>query len=190
MPRIGSPTHTKDEAVVTMKEYPESNYELSVFTIRESSDLRLGELLPRAYLIQVNLIVTIVVMPGLPESPWPPKFPASWDDWSDRDEATTYLFATNPISIAPTDGPPRDQTVIFPESPEMAHTVFWLPRAKHEALLVDVERTHDTPAPHKLRLLELSDGPLVEFLRRDLPRAALSDYKREILCLDPTGSDR
>jgi hypothetical protein len=173
-----------------MKEYPESNYELSVSMIGVPDEPRLGELLPRAYLIQVNLIVTIAVVPWLPESPWPPKFPTSWDDWSDRDEAAAYLFATNPISIAPTDGPARDQIVIFPEYPELAHTVFWLPRAEHEALLVDVERAYETPAPDRLRLLELSDGPLVEFLRRDLARAALSAYKREILCLDSVEDDQ
>ena len=173
-----------------MREYPESNYWLSVSLIGDWSELRLGDLLPRAYLIVVNLVVRIAVVPWLPESPWPPRFPTSWDHWSDRDEAAAFLFATNEICIAPTDGAARDQTVIFPEYPETAHTVFWLPRAEHEALLVDVERAYETPTPSRLRLLELSDGPLVELLRRDLVRAALGDYERKILCLDPASGDR
>jgi hypothetical protein len=173
-----------------MKEYPEPNYALSVSMIGEPDEPRLGELLPRAYLIGVNRVVRIAVVPWLPESPWPPRYPTSWDDWSDRDEAASFLFATNAISIAPTDGPARDQTVIFPEYPEMEHTVFWLPRAEHEALLVDVERAYETSWPSRLRLLELSDGPLVELLRRDLPRAALSAYDREILCLDSVEGDQ
>ena len=190
MPRAGDPADIEDEAVVAMKEYPEPNYALSVSMIGVPDEPRLGELLPRAYLIEVNRVVRIAVVPWLPESPWPPKFPTDWDHWSDRDEAASFLFATNEISIAPTDGAARDQTVIFSEYPELEHTVFWLPRAEHEALLVDVERAYEAPWPSRLRLLELNDGPLVELLRRDLPEAALGDYERKILCLNPAGSDR
>lgn len=69
--------------------------------------------------------------------------------------------------MAPTDGPAYDQTVIFPEYPDMANTVFWLPRADHEALLADVERAYRSPSPRDLRLLDLEQGPLVELLTRD-----------------------
>ena len=185
MPRAGGIAQLEDEAVVTMKEYPEPNYALRVSTIGEEINLYLDELLPRAYLIGVNRVTTIAVMPWLPESPWPPQFPTSWDHWSNRDEATAFLFATHEISIAPTDGVARDQTVIYSEYPDVEHTVFWLPRAEHEALLVDVERVYEARTSSELRLFELSDGPLKKFLRRDLARAALGIYERKILCLDP-----
>lgn len=185
----GGPAQAEDGAVVAMKEYPEANYFLSISTVGDSIEPSLSELLPRAYLIEVNRLTTIVVVPWLPESPWPPSYPTSWDHWRDRDDAASFLFATNAISIAPTDGAARDQTVIFPEYPELAHTVFWRPRAEHEALVVDVERAYETPSPSRLRLLELSEGPLVELLRRDLARAALSTLERQILCLAPADSE-
>ena len=171
-----------------MKEYPESNYFLSVSAIGDSSDPQLGRLLPRTYHIEVNLIVDIVIVPWLAASPWPPPYPTDWDHWKDRDEAAWYLFATRVVTVAPTEArETRIQTVIFDEYPDMAHTVFWRPRADYEALLVDVERAYhtDTPDHGSLRLDELAPGPLVEFLTHDLPRASLSAYKREILCLDP-----
>ncbi len=169
-----------------MKEQPESNYHLSLSTIDESIDPRLGKLLPRTYRIEVNRVVTLVLMPWAPASPWPPPFPADWDHWRDRDEAASYLFATNAASIAPTDGAEtRIQSVVFDEYPDLPHTMFWLPRAEHEALLMDVERAYNSPFPSKLRLNDLGAGPLAEFLGRELPKASLSPYDRRILCLDP-----
>lgn len=169
-----------------MKEQPESNYHLSLSTIDESIDPRLGKLLPRTYRIEVNRVVTIVLLPLAPASPWPPPYPMDWDHWQDRDEAARYLFATNAVSIAPTDDPETQiQSVVFNEYPDLTHTMFWIPKAKHEALLLDVERAYNSPFPSKLRLDDLGAGPLAEFLGRELPRASLSTYDRRILCLSP-----
>ena len=169
-----------------MREYPEANYFLSVSPIGESIDLQLGRLLPRSYLIVVNLVTKIVFVSWLPASPWPPPYPTSWDQWRDRDAAAWYLFATDAVTVAPTEEhEARLQKVVFDEYPETAHTVFWHPRADYEALLADVERAYDTPDPSELRLDDLPPGPLVDFLRHELPRASLSAYERKILCLDP-----
>jgi hypothetical protein len=173
--------------MATMNEYPETNYFLSVSTIGESIDSQLGQLLPRSYLIAVNLVTKIVIVSWLPASPWPPPYPTSWDQWRDRDEAAWYLFATNAVTVAPTEEhEARIQPEVFAEYPNTTHTVFWRPRADHEALLADIERAYDTPDPSELRLDELAPGPLVEFLRHELPRAALSAYERKILCLAPS----
>jgi hypothetical protein len=169
-----------------MKEQPESNYHLSLSPIDESTDPQLGRLLPRTYRIEVNRVVTIALLPSAPVSPWPPPYPMDWNHWQDRDEATRYLFATNAVSIAPTDSlETRIQSVIFDEYPDLAHTMFWLPKAEHEAILLDGERVYNSPFPSKLRLDDLAAGPLAEFLKRELPRASLSTYDRRILCLDP-----
>ncbi|HWO23719.1 MAG TPA: hypothetical protein VNO30_33485 [Kofleriaceae bacterium] len=167
-----------------MREYPEANYFLSVSPVGESIDLQLGRLLPRSYLIVVNLVTKIAFVSWLPASPWPPPYPTSWDHWRDRDEAAWYLFATDAVTVAPTEErEARIQTVVFDEYPETAHTVFWRPRADYEALLADLERAYGTPDPSELRLDELAEGPLAEFLRHDLPHADLSAYERKILCL-------
>src|SRR5262245_39819330 len=145
-----------------MKEYPESNYFLKVSSSDAAIDPQLGRLLPRTHLIEVNLIVHIVIVPWLPASPWPPPYPTDWDHWRDRGEAPRYLFATETVTVAPTEErEARIQTVVFDEYPEMAHTVFWRPRADYEVLLADVERAYDTPNPSELRLDELTPGPLV-----------------------------
>jgi hypothetical protein len=170
-----------------MKEYPESDYSLSVSELDESAEPELGKLLPRTYHIDVNRVIAIIIVPWLSASPWPPPYPTDWDHWRDRDEAAAYLFATHTVTVAPTDEhEPRIQTVIFDEYPDTAHTVFWLPRASHEALLVDIERAYNTSRPSELRLQELNESrPLPGFLRRELPRASLSAYERKILYLAP-----
>jgi hypothetical protein len=172
---------------LTMKEYPESNYFLSVSALDESTEPELGQLLPRTYRIEVNRVIAIVIIPWLSASPWPPPYPTDWEHWRDRDEAAAYRFATHTVTVAPTDEPaPRIQTVIFDEYPDAGHTVFWLPRASHEALLVDIERAYNTSRCSELRLQELDESrPLPGFLRRELPRASLSAYERKILCLPP-----
>ena len=44
---------------------------------------------------------------------------------------------------------------------------------------------HSEPHPVYVATLDdLAAGPLVDFLRHELPRAALSTYERKILCLD------
>jgi hypothetical protein len=171
-----------------MKEYPEANYFLSVSPIGESIDSQLGRLLPHSYLIAVNLVTRIVIVSWLPASPWPPPYPTDWNRWRDRDEAAWYLFATNAVAVAPTEEhEARIQRVVFDEYPDTSHTVFWRPRADYEALLEDVERAYHTETPDHsgLRLDELPAGPLVEFLKHELPRAALDAYERKILCLAP-----
>lgn len=169
-----------------MKESLEANYFLKVFSSDVAFGPQLDRLLPRTYLITVNLIARVAIVPWLPASPWPPPYPMDWDHWRDRDEAARWVFATEGVTVAPTEEREvRIQTVSYKEYPETEHTVFWVPRADYEALLADVERAYDTPALSKLRLDELASCPLAEFLRHQLPRASLSPVERKILCLDP-----
>lgn len=48
-----------------MREYPEPNYFLSVSSVGEENNPCMDALLPRAYLIVVNLVVRIAVVPWL-----------------------------------------------------------------------------------------------------------------------------
>lgn len=171
-----------------MKEYPEANYFLDVSLVGESIDPALLEFLPGTYLLDVNRVVDVIVIPWLPRAPWPPPFPASFDAWANREEAARFVFATNQISIAPTDGGATRQEVIFNEHPEMAHTVFWLPRAAFEALLADVVRLYPSHYRNPSRLGDLQAGPLLGFLQQELPKASLHPYARRILCLEPEPS--
>lgn len=141
-----------------MKEYPEPNYLLHVSLAGVSIDPALMEHVPRTYRVGVNPLVEVIVIPWLRGTPWPPPYPTDWDHWKDRDEAAQYLFATNDVSIAPTDERGAwSQTVVFPEYPETAQTVFWLPRADFESLLEEVERIHTSAHHGEVRLDELGE---------------------------------
>jgi hypothetical protein len=172
-----------------MKEYPESNYLVTLTAAEASIDLRIGEFLPGSYTIGVNRLVEIAVIPWLPRSPWPPPFPRTWDAFTNRDEAARYVLASGGIVVAPGEREIVEREVIvFPEHSEAAHTVFWYPPANYEDLVHEIERrlrepVHDRDA---WRLDELGEGAIAALLRNDLPTAALTDYARRILCLAPS----
>lgn len=175
--------------VTIMKEYPESNYLVTLTAAEGSIDPRIGEFLPGSYTIGVNRLVEIAVIPWLPRSPWPPPFPRSWDAFTNRDEAACYVLASGNIVVAPGDRELVEREVIvFHEHSEAAHTIFWYPRARYEGLVREIEHLRREPARDRdaWRLDELGEGPIAALLRNDLPTAALTDYARQILCLAPS----
>jgi hypothetical protein len=169
-----------------MKESRDRNYFVKVTPAEGALNSSFGALMPDSYVIDVNNVIQIAVLPWFPDRPWPPQYPEDLDDFSSRDALARHALATLDVVFAPANGEQEQVlTVVFPESPETTHTVFQISQVKYEALLDDLRRMFREPAPTRgyRRLDELAGRPIAELLEKYLPRASLSEYVRQALSL-------
>jgi hypothetical protein len=169
-----------------MRESRDRNYFVTVTPAEGALNPSFGTLMPDSYVIDVNNVILIAVLPWFPARPWPPQYPEDLDDFSSRDALARYALATLDMVFAPANGEQEQVlTVVFPESPETPHTVSRMSQVKYEALLDDLRRMFREPAPPRgyRRLDELVGRPIAELLEKDLPRASLPEYMRQALSL-------
>ncbi len=163
-----------------VKEYPTLNHPIEVRDGATEFLDGFGAVVPGAFRIVVNHVVTVAVLPELPVSPWPPPFPANWDDAVSREAALGFAFATTDVTIAPSAAEQGDtRTVRYAEAPESAHTAFWIPGDRFRALVVELAELCE----YRGTRAGLPAGQLEWALAELLPHAELSDDKRTLLCL-------
>lgn len=164
-----------------MKEYPTQDYPLDV---RDGADEFIAgseRLIGRSFLVFVNRVVRVAVLPEFPTEPWPPQFPEEWDAASTKLQALCHVFATTTMSIAPSvDGLLTMRAVRFKEADEIVHTAIWVSAARHSELmeeLASLRRNRDVTR------FQLSKGAVRWLLDDLLPQVELGAYAREMLCL-------
>jgi hypothetical protein len=162
-----------------VKERPDANYLIEIRDLRSEKQPGVARHLAGGWLITLNHIVSVTVLPYLPSAPWPPLPPSDLDVARDRDEAARIVLATNTHVIASTDGPERIEE-LRGDIPER-QTIFWV-AIDHYA---DLDRELGALYPRdSLRLSELAPGALRTFLVHVLPASeALSEEDRRLLCL-------
>ena len=172
-----------------MKEYPEKDYTLRIHELLNEYEPEVARFLTGGWILTVNLVASVTFLPYLPTSPWPPLPALDLDMAHDRDEAARVVLSTSTQLVTPTDGAERIEELVG-DVPER-QTVFFVAAKRYAELDAELHsltrRTYPAGGPprdEQLRLSDLGDGALRAFLKDDLPRsAALSSYKREILCL-------
>jgi hypothetical protein len=162
-----------------MKERPDPDYFLEVRDLRAEKQPEVARHLAGGWLLTINHVVTVVLVPYLPTTPWPPPAPTDLDHARDRDEAAQIVLATNTHLVAPTDGPERIEE-LRGDIPER-QTIFWVAADHHAELDRELAALAGRGAA---RLSELSAGALKTFLVYVLPASeALSRDDRTLLCL-------
>jgi hypothetical protein len=172
-----------------MKEYPEPDYLLKIWELKRESEPEVSRYIDSGWVLTINHISSVVLIPHLPTNPWPPPPLDDLEHARSKDEAALVTLHMNTQIVTPSIDDNEHQEELFHAVQEL-QTVFFVSRAHYAALDAEIAALQQRPQwPGKydeLRLSHLSDGPLRTFLTRDLPRsAALRDYEREILCLGP-----
>jgi hypothetical protein len=175
--------------MVAMKEYPNPNYSLKIHYLKDESDPEVSTHTESGWLLIVNYVVNVVFMPYVPLAPWPPPVPSDLEHAQNRDEAALVTLSMNTQIVTPSpDGSERQEDLAHPI--HGTQTFFFVTKEHYAALdeeLLALRERPQLPGSYEpLRLSELGEGALREFLTRDLPRSAeLSKYDRDILCLGP-----
>ncbi|MCB9560979.1 MAG: hypothetical protein H6709_23340 [Kofleriaceae bacterium] len=169
-----------------MKEDPTANYVVKILDLRGQhlSQPDLCRWLPDGWEVVANHCVSMVFLPRLPTTPWPPGPVLDFDHAVDEDGAARIMFAKNNVIIAPTDGAARVEEIVGTAEDSWARqTVFWLEPARYGRIDREL-RALQSRAPQRLRVEDLPHGELKAFLKHDLQDAgALDDYDRRMLCM-------
>ncbi len=166
-----------------MKEHPTHDYPLDVrdggYEFLDGFD----RFVDTSFLVLVNRVVHVAVVPEFPAEPWPPPFPSEWDVATSRLQALHYAFATTTMTVAPApDGQLAMRAVRFPEADELVHTAVWIAPARHRALMAELGSLR--PRRDGVSRFQLDGGPTRWLLDEVLPRIDIGTYARRMLCLD------
>ncbi|MBP6842854.1 MAG: hypothetical protein KA201_03895 [Kofleriaceae bacterium] len=141
-----------------------------------------GSFVGSSFLVLVNRVVRIAVVPEFPDQPWPPPFPSEWDVATSRVQALHHAFATTTMTVAPArDGHAMMKAVRFPEAEELVHTAVWIDPARHRDLVAELGSLRGLP--EGVSRLQLDDGPTRWLLDEVLPQVDIGAYARAMLCL-------
>ncbi len=165
-----------------MKEQATQDYPLDV---RDGGNEFLdgfGRFVGRSFLVLVNRVVRIAVVPEFPEQPWPPPFPREWDEATSTDQALHHAFATTTMTVAPArDGHAVMKAVRFPEADELVHTAVWVDPEQHRRLMTELDSL--SRRAEGVSRFQLDHGPTRWLLDELLPHVDIGSYARTMLRL-------
>lgn len=168
-----------------MKEQPTHDYPLDVRDGGYEFLDGFGSLVGASFLLLVNRVVRIAVVPEFPDQPWPPPFPSEWDAATSKEQALHHAFATTTMTVAPArDGLAMMKAARFKEADELVHTAVWIEPAQHRALVAELRLLRGRP--EGVSRLQLDSGPTRWLLDTVIPQVDIGAYARAMLCLpDP-----
>ncbi len=165
-----------------MKEQPTHDYPLDVRDGGYEFLDGFGNLVGASFLLLVNRVVRIAVVPEFPDQPWPPPFPSEWDLATSKDQALHHAFATTTMTVAPArDGLAMMKAARFPEADELVHTALWIDPAQHRALVAELRLLRGRP--EGVSRLQVDSGPTRWLLDKVVPQVDIGAYARAMLCL-------
>jgi hypothetical protein len=165
-----------------MKEYPESDYLITIRSLVAADSVDLQRLIPNGCQVTLGGVVDMGLVPTLASAPWPPPVPRSYDHWETSDRAAEYVFATSDVTLTAWAG---DQVMLkVAKISELEHSAFFLPMTQFEAIRNDIHVLQSRAvADEPIRLSAVRRSAFGRFLESELPKATVNAYARRILCI-------